>query len=144
VRVEASIELLASRAQVWRFLAEPYHFSDWWPTVAAVRPDRRGLKVGARWETVGPPSPTLFRKASAAGLAIVRIVEPFERVVWMLTADRLEVEVRLRALADERTLAYIAIDGSWRPEAMGRPRALPRTAAHRLFELVQTAAALSD
>lgn len=143
MRAEAARELLAARADVWGFLAEPYHLADWWPTIATVRPDRRGFAVGARWEVVGPGSPTLFRRAGATGLALVRMIEPLERVVWTLTADRLDVEVRLESLAPDRTLATVAVEGRWRPEALGRPRALPRAAAHRLYELVQTAAHLS-
>ena len=142
MRAEASHELLAGREDVWRFLAEPYHFADWWPTISAVRPDARGFREGARWEVVGPSSPTLFRKGGATGLAIVKTIESYERVVWSLTADRLEVEVRLQALAPHRTLATVTVEGRWRPEAFGRPRTLPRAAAYRLYELVQTAASL--
>jgi len=143
VRAEAARELLASRADVWGFLAEPYHLADWWPTITSVRPDARGFREGARWEVIGPRTPTLFHKANAAGLAIVKKIELHERVVWNLTADRLELEVRLRGLASDRTLATVAIEGRWRPEAMGRPRALPKAAVGRLYELVQTAAALT-
>jgi uncharacterized protein YndB with AHSA1/START domain len=142
MRASASRELLASRADVWGFLAEPYHLADWWPTIATVRPDARGFRVGARWHVVGPSSPSFFRKASVEGLAIVRTIEPFERVGWALTADRLEVEVRLRAVDSARTFVEVVVDGTWRPEAMGRPRALPRAAVNRLYELVQTAASL--
>ena len=95
VRAEASHEVLAPREDVWRFLAEPFHLADWWPTISAVRPDARGFREGARWEVVGPTSPTLFRKAGATGLAIVKTIELHERVVWSLTAERLDVEVRL-------------------------------------------------
>ena len=143
MRAEASRELLASRPDVWRFLAEPYHLADWWPTISSVRPDARGFRTGARWEVVGLASPTLFRKANATGLAILKAIELHERVVWSLTADRLDVEVRLRALTPDRTLATVAVEGAWRPEALGRPRALPRAAANRLYELVQTAAGLA-
>ena len=142
MRAEASRELLASRADVWAFLAEPYHLADWWPAISTVRPDRRGFAPGARWEVVGPSKPTLFRKAYASGLAIVRTIEPHERVVWSLTGEQLDVEVRLRSIAPDRTLATVAVEGRWRPEAFGRPRARPRAAVDRLYELVQTAAAL--
>jgi uncharacterized protein YndB with AHSA1/START domain len=47
--VRASRELLASPEDVWRYLSEPYHLSDWWPRVATVEPDRRGFAAGARW-----------------------------------------------------------------------------------------------
>jgi uncharacterized protein YndB with AHSA1/START domain len=142
VRAEASHEVLAPREEVWRFLAEPFHLADWWPTISAVRPDARGFREGARWEVVGPTSPTLFRKAGATGLAIVKTIELHERVVWSLTAERLDVEVRLGSPAPDRTLVTVAVEGAWRPEALGRPRALPKAAAYRLYELVQTAASL--
>lgn len=143
MRATASRELLASRSEVWAFLAEPYHLADWWPTISAVRPDRRGLLEGARWEVVGPGSPTLLRKAHATGLAVVRAVEPFERVRWTFTAERLDVDVRLRATAPDRTEVTVTVEGPWRPEALGRPRSLPRAAVYRLHELVQTAAGLA-
>lgn len=143
MRAEASHEVLASRADVWRYLAEPYHLSDWWPTVSAVRPDARGFREGARWEVVGPSAPTLFRKGGATGMAIVKTIELHERVVWSLTADRLELEVRLAQIEPQRTLVTVAVEGTWRPEAFGRPRALPKAAAYRLYELVQTAASLN-
>jgi hypothetical protein len=127
---------------VWSFLAEPYHFADWWPTVSAVRPDARGFREGARWEVAGPASPTLFRKGGATGLAIVKTIELHERVIWSLTVDRLDVEVRLAAVEPDRTVVTVAVEGHWRPEALGRPRALPRVAVYRLYELLQTAASL--
>ena len=142
MRAVASHEVLASRADVWRFLAEPFHLADWWPTVSVVRPDARGFREGARWEVVGPASPTLFRKGGATGIALVKTIELHERVVWSLTADRLELEVRLAAIDPDRTLVTVSIEGTWRPEAFGRPRALPKAAAYRLYELVQTAASL--
>jgi uncharacterized protein YndB with AHSA1/START domain len=142
VRIEASRELLAPRRDVWALLAEPYHLSDWWPGIHTVRPDRRGLAPGARWEVVGPPQPTLLRGANARGQLLVRSVEPFESVTWYLTAQRLEVEVRLRATAEDRTEATVAIEGPWRPEVLGRPRRLPRDALNRLHALCQTAASL--
>lgn len=127
---------------MWSFLAEPYHFADWWPTVSAVRPDARGFREGARWEVAGPASPTLFRKGGATGLAIVKTIELHERVIWSLTVDRLDVEVRLAAVEPDRTVVTVAVEGHWRPEALGRPRALPRVAVYRLYELLQTAASL--
>ena len=142
MRAEESRDLLASREQVWSFLAEPYHLSDWWPGVASVQPDRRGLAPGARWTLVGGGDPSLFRKAHASSLLLVREVQPFERVSFHLLAQRLDVEVVLQALDAERTRVRVAVSGRWRPEAMGRPRALPRHALARLHALVQTAASL--
>ena len=46
-RGEASRELLAARADVWAFLAEPHHLADWWPRMRGVQPDRRGFAPGA-------------------------------------------------------------------------------------------------
>ena len=61
--VAAERELLASRADVWAFLAEPQHLADWWPGHRGVEPDRRGLAEGARWEVVGDSQPALLRQA---------------------------------------------------------------------------------
>ena len=52
-RVEAARRLLAPREDVWAFLAEPHNLADWWPGIAAVEPDRRGLAAGARWQIRG-------------------------------------------------------------------------------------------
>jgi len=142
LRAEATRELDASRADVWAFLAEPYHLSDWWPGITSVRPDRRGLAPGARWEVIGPSQPTLFRKAYASGMLVVRDVEPYLRASWYLTAEKLTVEIVLEALDESHTRARVAVEGTWRPEAWGRPRALPREALERLHALCQTAASL--
>src|SRR5947199_3557933 len=47
-----TLELLASRTDVWSFLAEPYHLSDWWPGITGVEPDRRAFAPGARWKVL--------------------------------------------------------------------------------------------
>ncbi|HST24953.1 MAG TPA: hypothetical protein VLJ76_03095 [Gaiellaceae bacterium] len=142
MRAEATRELEASRADVWGFLQEPYHLSDWWPGITSVRPDRRGFAPGARWEVVGPSQPTLFRKAYASGRLFVREVEPYLRASWYLTAERLTVEVVLEVVDENHTRIRLTVDGPWRPEALGRPRALPRQALERLNALCQTAASL--
>jgi len=142
VRAEATRVLDASRAEVWAFLVEPYHLSDWWPGITSVRPDRRGLSPGARWQVVGPRTPTLFRKAYAEGMLLVRDVEPYLRASWYLTAERLTVEIVLEVVDGARTQARLSVEGSWRPEAWGRPRALPKEALSRLYALCQTAASL--
>ena len=138
-RVSAQRELLASRQDVWRFLAEPHHFADWWPGVAAVRPDRRGFAEGARWEVVGSDRPTFLRQASSSGILQVRAVQPYERFVCYLTGDHLEVELRLEALAEGRTRATLTVDGTF---MWGMSRSLPRRALSRLHALCQTAAGL--
>jgi uncharacterized protein YndB with AHSA1/START domain len=142
MRAEATRDLDASRSDVWGFLTEPYHLSDWWPGISSVLPDRRGLAPGARWEVVGPAQPTLFRKAYSSGRLLVRAVDPYERASWYLTAEKLDVEIRLEAIDDAHTRATVVVEGRWRPEAFGRPRALPRHALARLHALCQTAASL--
>lgn len=142
MRAEATRDLEASRTDVWGFLTEPFHLADWWPGISSVRPDRRGLAPGARWEVVGPSKPTLFRKAYSSGLLIVREVQPYERASWHLTAERLDVEISLAVVDEAHTRARLVVEGPWRPEALGRPRALPRHALARLHALCQTAARL--
>ena len=142
MRAEASKEILASRADVWAFLEEPYHLSDWWPGIASVRPDRRRLAPGARWELVGGPEATLFRKARATSLLLVNRVDPYELVTWSMPSQRLDVEVSLAVVTPDRTRVTVTVEGPWRPEALGKPRALPREAVARLHALVQTAATL--
>ena len=137
--VSAQRELLASRRDVWAFVAEPHHFADWWPGVAAVRPGRRGLIEGARWEIVGTDRPTLFRRPASSGVLQVRAVEPYERAVWYLSGDRLEVELRLYSLAEGRTRAFLSVEGAF---VWGMTRSLPRRALSRLHALCQTAAEL--
>src|SRR5207244_1643732 len=43
VRVTAQRELLAARRDVWKFIEEPYHMTDWWPGLTGVQPDHRGM-----------------------------------------------------------------------------------------------------
>ena len=142
MRAEATRVLDASRADVWAFLVEPYHLSDWWPGITSVRPDRRGLAPGARWEVSGPNTPTLFRKAYATGMLLVRDVEPYLRASWYLTVERLTVEIVLEVVDEEHTRARVSVEGRWRPEAWGQPRALPKQALARLHALCQTAGSL--
>jgi len=142
VRAEATRDLEASRTDVWGFVSEPYHLPDWWPGITSVHPDRRGFAVGARWEVVGPNTPTLFRKAYDKGLLLIRDVQPYERASWYLTQEKLTVEIVLETIDEAHTQARVTVEGPWRPEAFGRPRSLPRTALSRLHALCQTAAGL--
>jgi uncharacterized protein YndB with AHSA1/START domain len=135
----ASRELLASREDVWAFVAEPHHFPDWWPGIAAVRPDRRGLAEGARWEIQGANRPTLFRRATSSGLLLVRTVWPLERFAWTLTGDRIDADLRLQESHTERTFVVLDVEAPW---LFGFSRALPRRALTRLHSLCQTAAGL--
>jgi uncharacterized protein YndB with AHSA1/START domain len=138
-RASASRELLASRADVWAFLAEPHHFADWWPGVAAVQPDRRGLAEGARWDVYGADRPTLLRRSTSSGKLLVTAVWPLERFAWTLTGDHLDGELRLEEIDEERTRATLEVDAPW---LMGFGRSLPRNALARLYALCQTSAKL--
>jgi hypothetical protein len=136
-RASASRELLASREDVWAFIAEPHHFPDWWPGVAAVRPDRRGLAEGARWQVQGTDRPTLFRRATSSGMLLIRTVWPLERFAWTLTGDHIDADLRLQATEPDRTLVALDVEAPW---LYGFSRALPRRALTRLHALCQTAA----
>ena len=138
-RASASRELLASRDDVWAFIAEPHHFADWWPGISAVQPDRRGLAEGARWQILTADRPTLLRRATSSGMLLVRGVRPPELFAWTLTGDHIDGELRLEARSDERTLAVLEVDAPW---LFGVSRALPRRALTRLHALCQTAAEL--
>jgi hypothetical protein len=137
-RVTASRELLASRDEVWQFIAEPRHFADWWPGIATVQPDRRGLAEGARWQILTADRPTLLRRSSSSGMLLVRAVRAPELFGWTLTGDHIDAELRLEAKAD-RTVAVLELDAPW---LLGISRALPRRALTRLHALCQTAAEL--
>lgn len=135
-RAEAERELLAPRGDVWAFIAEPRHLSDWWPGVAAVEPDRRGLAVGARWQVRRGQRPGLFRGVKAASTLVVREVDEPRRVAWQIVDERLDVELELEATAPDRTLARLAVSG---PLMLAFRRELPGRALSRLHDLLQTA-----
>src|ERR1043165_1467126 len=99
-RVVASRELLAPPEDVWGFLAEPNHLGDWWPGVTAVRPDRRGLAPGARWQLMaGPQSGSVvtayLRKPEASGPIMILEVLPLQLVRLMFVNDSIEATLRL-------------------------------------------------
>jgi uncharacterized protein YndB with AHSA1/START domain len=132
-------ELLAPRADVWAFLAEPYNLPDWWPGISGLQPDRRGFAPGARWQIVGENRPSLLRRPNMSGILLVLAVEPYERFAFQLTGERLDVELRLSEPEPKRTLARLSVSG---PVLVGLRRSLPRKALGRLHALVQTAADL--
>jgi uncharacterized protein YndB with AHSA1/START domain len=138
-RYTVSQELLAPRDDVWRFLAEPHHFSDWWPGVGGVNPDRRGLAPGARWTLHGRTRPTLIRTPDMTGSLVVIAVEPPNRLAWHMTGERLDVELTLASAGKDRTTAELTVSG---PFLVGLRRSLPRNALSRLHALCQTAAEL--
>jgi uncharacterized protein YndB with AHSA1/START domain len=127
----ASLELLAPRADVWAFLAEPYHLADWWPGLTGVEPDRRGFAPGARWKVLIRTSNLFVGRRSRETLLLVREVEPYERWTWHLLATKLDVEIRLRAASERRTVVEI------RTSTGGRR--IPVVAVKRLYDLCQTA-----
>jgi uncharacterized protein YndB with AHSA1/START domain len=138
-RASAARELLASRDDVWQFIAESGHFADWWPGVAAVDPDRRGFAEGARWTVHASTRPTLFRRSGYSGTLMITAVEPYRRFGFTLTGDRLDAEVLLQQVSQERTRVFLEISGAW---LVSIPRSLPRRALTRLYDLCQTAATL--
>jgi uncharacterized protein YndB with AHSA1/START domain len=138
---EAARELVAARADVWAFLAEPHHLPDWWPNVHGVQPDRRGFAPGARWQVRALDRRPLLggREPRQPMTLVVGAVEPYERWTWHLTGNLpLDVEIRLAAAAPDRTRVEITVTAS----RLANPRKLARVAADRLYDLVQTAATL--
>jgi uncharacterized protein YndB with AHSA1/START domain len=132
-------ELLAPLEDVWLFIAEPHHFSDWWPGVSGVHPDRRGLAPGARWQLAASMRPSLFRRPAAESTLLVREVDAPMRASWHMTAERLDVELELSDAGNHRTRAELTVSG---PFIVGLRRTLPRNALSRLHALCQTAAEL--
>jgi hypothetical protein len=130
-------ELLAPLEDVWLFIAEPHHFSDWWPGISGVHPDRRGLAPGARWQLTASLTPSLFRRPAAQSTLLVREVDAPMRVSWHMTSERLDVELQLSDAGNHRTRAELTVSG---PFIVGLRRTLPRNALSRLHALCQTAA----
>jgi hypothetical protein len=154
----ATRELLASQADAWGFLSEPYHLSDWWPGALSVEPDRRGFAPGARWQvtTIADPLrlgilrfPRVGRPSgpATAQTLVITAIDPERRWAFELHRRVKEgkdrgvtprsVTVTLRLLAADRTEVEITVSTGSRDEPQ-----LAQTAADRLYDLVQTAAAL--
>jgi uncharacterized protein YndB with AHSA1/START domain len=121
------MELLAPRADVWAFLAEPYHLSDWWPGITGVEPDRRGFAPGARWKVHATKRNVFVGRRSVETMLLIREIDPFERWAWHLLKPATDVEIRLRSVAEDRT--EVTVTGGDAPRAV-----------KRLYDLVQTAA----
>ena len=137
MRMSASRELLASRADAWAFLTEPYHLADWWPGAAGVQPDRRGSAAGARWQVTAGSEPTLLRRPEATSTLVVTAADAPNLFAFHLAADRLDVRVELEATAEARTRATVTVEGPW---LIAYRRTLARRALNRLYALCQTAA----
>jgi uncharacterized protein YndB with AHSA1/START domain len=129
----ASRELLAPRADVWGFFAEPYHLADWWPGIVGVEPDRRGFAPDARWKVRLRTQNIFTGRGLRETMLLVRTIEPYERWTFHILATKLDVELRLQAVAADRTLVTCTTSGR---------RRLPEQALQRLYDLVQTAASL--
>jgi len=128
---ESSLELLAPRADVWGFLAEPYHLSDWWPGITGVDPDLRGFAPGARWKVHSTRRNIFTGSRTVETMVLIREIEPYERWSWHLLQPATDVEIRLRAVAATRTLVSVSAT-----------RGNAAVAVKRLYDLVQTAAEL--
>jgi uncharacterized protein YndB with AHSA1/START domain len=135
----ATRELLASRTDVWAFLAEPNRLSDWWPGLHGVEPDRRGLAPGARWwiRSRGRPNPLVGSKLDVTGTIVFLDVRPPEFVAWQFVDARLDVELRLTEVAADRTRVELTVSA---PFLGGLRRSLPHKALTRLYSLCQTGA----
>jgi uncharacterized protein YndB with AHSA1/START domain len=129
----ASRELLAPRADVWGFFAEPYHLADWWPGVLGVEPDRRGFAPDARWKVRLRTQNIFTGRGLRETMLLVRTIEPYERWTFHILATKLDVELRLQAVAADRTLVTCTTSGR---------RRLAEKALQRLYDLVQTAASI--
>ncbi len=135
MRHTASREVLAPRAGVWSFLAEPYHLSDWWPGIAGVQPDRRGLAPGARWQIQAPSRPGLIRRPGAGGTIIILAVETGRRFAFQLAHERVEAELVLEDAGIGRTTVTLTVDA---PFLSGVNRRTAVRALSRLYALCQT------
>src|SRR3954466_11621595 len=136
----AARELLAPREDVWAFLAEPNHLSDWWPGINSVQPDRRGLAPGARWriQGLGRPTYVVGRRPEVAGTPLFLDVRPPEFAAWQFVQARLDVELRLTEEPVRNwTRAELTVSA---PFLAGLRRSLPHKALTRLYALCQTAA----
>lgn len=136
---EAELELHAPVEDVWKFLAEPRHLADWWPGIAAIEPDRRGLAPGARWVARGTGHAPLLRKAHAEDVILIREVDPPRRVLWHKVKERLDAELVLEGASSNRTHARLAVRA---PLLVAFGRKLPREALSRLQALIRTAESL--
>jgi uncharacterized protein YndB with AHSA1/START domain len=134
----ATRELLASPAEVWRYLAEPRHLADWWPGLAAVEPDRRGVAAGARWR-VRSREATLFRRAQTEDVLLVTAAAPESRLAFELVRTKVQADLLLAPARPGRTRAELTVSG---PLLVGLSRSVAKNSLARLHALCQTAAPL--
>jgi len=140
--IEASRDLLASRADAWALISEPYHLPDWWPAYTGVHPDRRGLATNARWKVVRSRTPGFLRRPSGSGLIVITEITEGRMLRWHDVAQGIDAGIRLDDIEPGRTRATAFVDGPfWRLLAEGA-RGLPQQAVARLYDLCQTAFSL--
>jgi uncharacterized protein YndB with AHSA1/START domain len=132
----ASVELLARPADVWRFLAEPYNLTDWWPNLVAVEPDRLGLAAGARWRT-STHQATLLRRADSQDTLLVTAADPESHLAFEFVRSRLRADLTLSPAGIDRTHTELQVAA---PLLLGFSRSIARDALTRLRDLIQTAA----
>jgi uncharacterized protein YndB with AHSA1/START domain len=130
------------RGDVWSLLAEPRHLSDWWPGYTTVRPDRRGVAEGARWQVVRSDAPGLLRRPGGEGTIVVTTVEPGLRLGWRDVQQSFDADLRLEPAADGHTRALLTVEAPWWRVIAEGLRTTPRQALARLHALCQTAASL--
>jgi uncharacterized protein YndB with AHSA1/START domain len=128
---EASRELLAPRADVWAFIAEPFHLPDWFPGITGVEPDRRGFAPGARWKVQATKHNVFAGRRPVETMLLVREIDPYERFSFHLLQPKLDAEVRVQAVAPDRTRVTVTMN-----------KGKAEVAVRRLYDLVQTAATL--
>jgi uncharacterized protein YndB with AHSA1/START domain len=140
--MEAQRELIATRADVWQLLAEPYHLSDWWPDYITIRPDRRGLAEGARWQVTRSNTPGLLRRPGGEGLIVLTTVDPPRQLGWRDLQQRFDAVIQLEPTPDGATRATLTVEAPWWRLVAEGLRPTPRQALARLHALCQTAATL--
>lgn len=142
MRLEASRELLALPADVWALLAEPHHLSDWWPGYTGVRPGRRGLAEGARWQIVRSHAPGLLRQPGGEGMIVITRVEPRRSLAWRDLAQDFEARVTIEGTTAGSTFVALTLEAPWWRIAVEGLRGIPQQALTRLHNLCQTATTL--
>lgn len=133
---------MATRGDVWALLAEPHHLSDWWPGYTTIRPDRRGLAEGARWQVVRGTMPGLLRKPGGNGLIVITAVEPGIRLAWRDLQQSFDADLRLEPAPGGHTRALLVLEAPWWRVVLEGVRLSPRQSLARLHALCQTAASL--
>jgi hypothetical protein len=142
MRIEAERELIAPPTDVWALLAEPHHLSDWWPGYTSIRPDRRGLASGARWQVVRGGQAGLLRRPGGDGLIVIDRLIPQSTLSWHDVQQRSAAKISIDEAGPDRTHARVTVDAPWWRIRVEGLRRTPSDALSRLHALCQTAAGL--